>query len=539
MMATKGERKGDDDKAKESDAGRNDGGNGNGGNGDGGNGDEEQLPHRRTCATEEVHLRLLAEDPEYVARRAAIENQAWRAAMSPMALARTGCTEIPVVVHVVHRTVTENISHDQVVSQIEVLNADFRRRNADVSTVPAAFSAAVGDARVQFRLATVDPDGNATNGVTRRQTTVNGFSSDNAVKSQASGGTDAWPSDRYLNIWVCRLAGGLLGYAQFPGGPAATDGVVCTHTAFGTTGTAAAPFNRGRTATHEIGHWLNLRHIWGDDGGGCNGSDFVDDTPNQAGPNTGTPTFPTISCNNGPNGDMFMNYMDYVDDAAMVMFSAGQVTRMQAALDGPRAAIGHAIDCGPKLKFADEPITLKFRDDPIDTIKFRDDPIGTVKFRDDPIGTVKFRDDPIETVKFRDDPIGTHKAVDDVKQPALDKPPSVDVVKPPRGEVIQPPDVVQPVIGITLQPGQAAPFVLATPHHSEAWREVGGGGQDVAALAEAYEQRLAEYEQALRDYAQADEEGILTAADRQEMHAVYAEYEALGLEYQRLAQGQG
>ena len=117
------------------------------------------------------------------------------------------------------------------------------------------------------------------------------------------------------------------------------------HSAFGNTGTATAPFNLGRTATHEIGHWLNLRHIWGDDGTGCSGSDFVADTPNAAGPNFGTPTFPHVTCNNGPNGDLFMNYMDYTDDAAMFMFTAGQVDRMQAALDGPRSSIGTTGPC--------------------------------------------------------------------------------------------------------------------------------------------------------------------------------------------------
>jgi hypothetical protein len=145
-------------------------------------------------------------------------------------------------------------------------------------------------------------------------------------------------------MWVCQLSSNLLGYAQFPGGPAQTDGVVILHSAFGTTGTAAAPFDRGRTATHEIGHWLNLFHIWGDDGTGCNGTDEVDDTPNQADENTGCPGFPSPSCANDPNGDMFMNYMDYTDDACMFMFTAGQVTRMQAALDGPRSSIGVVED---------------------------------------------------------------------------------------------------------------------------------------------------------------------------------------------------
>jgi len=252
------------------------------------------------------------------------------------------------VVHVVHKTAAQNISDAQIKSQIDVLTADFRKKNADVSSAPAAFAALTSDARIEFALASTDPSGNPTTGITRTPTAVNGFTDDDAVKSAATGGADPWPSDKYLNIWVCQLAGGLLGYAQFPGGPAATDGVVILHSAFGTKGTAAAPFNLGRTTTHEVGHWLNLRHIWGDDGTGCSGSDFVADTPNQAGPNFGTPAFPQVTCGNGPNGDMFVNYMDYVDDAAMVMFSAGQVTRMQATLDGLRSAIGAPTPCGVK-----------------------------------------------------------------------------------------------------------------------------------------------------------------------------------------------
>jgi hypothetical protein len=143
---------------------------------------------------------------------------------------------------------------------------------------------------------------------------------------------------KYLNIWVCTLSDSLLGYAQFPGGPGNTDGVVILNTAFGTTGSAAAPFNLGRSATHEIGHFLNLRHIWGDTPD-CSGGDFVDDTPNAETPNFGKPKFPHVTCNNGPNGDMFMNYMDYSDDDAMFMFSPGQVSRMHTTLDGPRKSL--------------------------------------------------------------------------------------------------------------------------------------------------------------------------------------------------------
>jgi hypothetical protein len=246
---------------------------------------------------------------------------------------------IPVVVHVLWRRERENISDAQVKSQLDVLNRDFRAKNPDRSKAPAAWKSLVSDANIQFALATRDPNGKATNGITRTKTNRASFPPDDSMKKNASGGKSPWPTRRYLNIWVCNLGQNLLGYAQFPGGPANTDGVVILHSAFGTKGTAAAPFNLGRTATHEVGHWLNLRHIWADTLG-CGGSDFVADTPNQAGPNVGKPAFPHVSCLNGPNGDMFMNYMDYVDDDSMFMFTPGQVARMNACLVGPRSGIG-------------------------------------------------------------------------------------------------------------------------------------------------------------------------------------------------------
>jgi len=283
-----------------------------------------------------VHRRLLDRDPGYRVRREAIENLIL-ARKRGRAHRREGTTLIPVVVHVVYGTLTENISSEQVASQIDVLNQDFGGRNSDVSSVPSIWRDAVGDARIVFNLADRDPYGAATSGITRRSAGIAAFGDNDAVKSAASGGADAWPADRYLNVWVCHLEN-ILGYAQFPGGPTATDGVVIDYRAFGTSGTAEAPFNLGRTGTHEVGHWLSLFHIWGDDGMGCAGTDQVDDTPNQAGPNTGIPAFPHITCDNAPNGDMFVNFMDYVDDRCMAMFTVGQVERMHATLDGVRSS---------------------------------------------------------------------------------------------------------------------------------------------------------------------------------------------------------
>ena len=302
---------------------------------------------QRVCGTTEYQMMLEQEDPSIIQRRDEIE-QFTRDYLMNNTQGDRALVTIPVVVHVVYNTTAENISDAQIQSQITVLNQDFRRLNADVANTPSAFSSLVGDANIEFCLATTDPNGNPTNGVLRVPTTATSFGTNNTVKSSTSGGSNAWNASRYLNMWVCDISGSILGYAQFPGGSASTDGVVIDYQYFGTIGTATAPFNKGRTATHEVGHWLNLRHIWGDDGTGCTGSDQVTDTPNAAGSNVGCPAFPRVTCSNGPNGDMFMNYMDYTDDACMYMFSNGQVSRMQAlfATGGARASLLTSNGCG-------------------------------------------------------------------------------------------------------------------------------------------------------------------------------------------------
>jgi Pregnancy-associated plasma protein-A len=297
-------------------------------------------PKRRQCGTMVLHEKLSERYPSYRRNQERIEQGIRRSILSGQAerLQRKLLT-IPVVVHVVWKKPEENITDAQIKSQIAVLNKDFRGTNPDKSKTPPVWTGLVANANLKFELAKKDPAGQKSTGITRTQTTRGSFGTANDVKKTSKGGADAWPSDKYLNLWVCNLAENLLGYAQFPGGPAATDGVVILYTAFGTTGVAATPFNLGRTATHEIGHWLNLRHIWGDRND-CGGTDFVTDTPNAQLPNTGKPTFPHVTCNNGPNGDMFMNYMDYVDDDTMFMFTPGQVVRMNATLAGPRSKIG-------------------------------------------------------------------------------------------------------------------------------------------------------------------------------------------------------
>jgi hypothetical protein len=303
---------------------------------------------KRTCATMEHHNFLAQTDSVYRQNRRELEV----ATRSARLAARTTLLRIPVVVHIIYHDDQDNLGLDQINSQIEALNRDYRFQNADRNDIPSAFAPFATDTLVEFALAVRDPQGNSTSGITRTYTSKVSFPYDrtdrlateklDAMIKFDEFGKAAWPRDTYLNLWTCRIAGGLLGYAQFPGGPAYTDGVVIANTAFGSGGIAAAPYNLGRTAVHEVGHWLNLLHIWGDDGGGCSNSDNVDDTPNQAdsnGSNVKKSNFPHISCNNGPNGDMFMNYMDYVDDDTMVMFSKGQLERMNSTLSGPRSAL--------------------------------------------------------------------------------------------------------------------------------------------------------------------------------------------------------
>jgi hypothetical protein len=287
------------------------------------------MPKHRQCGVQQVNERLIEQHPELRARQYEIEEECRRAISEGVAqrVWRQLIT-LPVVVHVVYRTDEENIPDEQVTTQIEVLNDDYRARNADKDSVPDPWKSLVADPNIEFELKEI----------TRTPTARDSFGTNDTIKRSSDGGVDPWPTDEYLNVWVCNLGGGLLGYAQFPGGPAETDGVVILYTAFGTTGAASEPFNLGRTATHEVGHWLNLRHIWGDRTD-CSGTDEVSDTARAQMPNYGKPDWPHITCNNGPNGDMFMNYMDYVDDAAMFMFTHGQAARMNATLAGPRSSL--------------------------------------------------------------------------------------------------------------------------------------------------------------------------------------------------------
>jgi hypothetical protein len=284
------------------------------------------LTHRG-CASQEVLEAQLKADPTLASRMEAIEQFTARYQQNPSAyrLLANGTIEIPVVVNVVYKTAAQNISDAQIASQIAVLNADFAATNPDIASVPTIFQAVTsGNTGITFVL----------DQIRRVQTSKSSFTTNDGVKKSNGGGIAPLSPSTKLNLWSCNLSNGVLGYAQFPGGAAATDGVVILYSAFGVT-TAGAPYNKGRTATHEVGHWLNLRHIWGD--ATC-GNDQVGDTPLHTGANFGCPAAGIKSSCTGTPVMMTMNYMDYTDDLCMYMFSTGQNTRMNAtfAVGGPR-----------------------------------------------------------------------------------------------------------------------------------------------------------------------------------------------------------
>ena len=288
----------------------------------------------RVCGTMEMLQKSLDENPgleNYMSKQEMLLQK--QINEHPEQFRSNGVITIPVVVHVVYNTAVQNISETQILSQIIVMIEDFRRTNLDAANTLPVFLGVAADSEIEFCLATIDPNGDPTTGIERVETTRGSWGFENGMKYTAQGGADGWPRDQYLNMWTVNFSGGLLGFAQFPGGgPAAEDGVVMGYNFFGTsalndgTFVLSPPFDLGRTTTHEVGHWLNLRHIWGD--GPCGVDDGVADTPEQDGPSGGCP-LNAMSCG---SLDMVQNYMDYSNDACMNLFSQGQADRMNNAM---------------------------------------------------------------------------------------------------------------------------------------------------------------------------------------------------------------
>jgi PKD repeat protein len=282
------------------------------------------------CITHEMYLEQIKNDPLFLVNQQNLEIETHEFTSNQNQNRSAAAIRIiPVVFHVVHEYGNESISKAQILDQLRTLNEDFRRLNPDTVNTPQPFKSISGDTEIEFRLATLDPNGNCTDGINRIYSPLTNNARDN-IKALVT----AWPRNKYLNVWIVKSienssgsAGTVLGYAQFPGGSASTDGIVLRSDRTGSIGTS----NDGRTMTHEIGHWLNLRHIWGDDQ--C-GNDLVSDTPVHFEDNSGCPSFPHLSDCSGANanGDMFTNYMDYSNGTCMNQFSIGQGNRMNAAL---------------------------------------------------------------------------------------------------------------------------------------------------------------------------------------------------------------
>lgn len=290
-------------------------------------GSDASAATERRCASQEVLEAQLKADPMLAIRMNEIEAFTTNRILTNRLV--NGKIEIPVVVNVLYKTTAQNISNAQIQSQIDVLNKDFNALNSDYNSVPALFAGVKANVGITFVL----------DQVIRKSTTKTQWGTNDAMKKTAQGGIAPTSPTTKLNLWSCAIGGGILGYAQFPGGASSTDGVVIDSRYFGLSGAANAPFNLGRTATHEVGHWMNLRHIWGD--ATC-GSDLVSDTPTHNTANYGVPAYPHYSTCSGTPVEMTMNYMDYTDDNGMYMFSLGQKSRMAAIFvsGGPRAAFG-------------------------------------------------------------------------------------------------------------------------------------------------------------------------------------------------------
>ena len=283
---------------------------------------------QRTCASQDVLAEQLKADPTLALRMNEIEAFTQKSILTNRLV--NGKVVIPVVVNVLYKTAAENISDNQIQSQIDVLNKDFTATNSDFKKTPTEFSGVAANIDITFELKLI----------IRKSTTKTSWGTRDAMKNSKKGGLDPTTPSTTLNIWACTIGGGILGYAQFPGGSSATDGVAIDSYYFGLSSAASYPYNLGRTASHEVGHWMNLRHIWGD--ASC-GNDLVSDTPVHKTANFGVPVYPYVSTCLPTHNEMTMNYMDYTDDRGMYMFTNGQKARMTALFVAGGARSGFGI----------------------------------------------------------------------------------------------------------------------------------------------------------------------------------------------------
>lgn len=257
---------------------------------------------------------------------------------------------IPIVFHIVMKN-PGLVSDDQIIAQLDTLNKDYAGLNGDSVRIPSYFKSVFGKSGISFCLAKRTPTGEPTTGIVRFTTAKNTFSNSDgeSVKHASLGGDDAWDANKYLNIWICDLSGDLLGYGTFPGSTSLNEqGVVVDYGCI--PGGLLTSYNKGKTMTHEIGHYFNLYHIWGDDDGACTGTDYIADTPNQANSTAGCPSgVLTDACSPTSPGIMYQNYMDYTGDDCLVMFTKDQVDVMEGVLTTERSALLTSDGCLPAI----------------------------------------------------------------------------------------------------------------------------------------------------------------------------------------------
>lgn len=326
------------------------------------------------CGTMERLYAKFAQDPQFQIRfeqkrsrfNALLKSGAFKT-LSTNSTSKTNNIQtvytIPIVFHIV--LPNPNVVTDaQILAEIDTLNKDYSGTNGDSLKIPAWFKPLFGKSKIQFCLVQQTPDGEPTSGIERIASAQATFSNDDAVKHASSNGADAWDGNNYYNVWICAFNNGLLGYATFPEeGDPTNQGVVVDYRSL--PGGQYATYNQGKTLSHETGHYFNLYHVWGDDGGACWGTDYIDDTPNQADATYGLPTGIKLdSCTSTGFGIMYENYMDYTDDGGMLMFTVEQVARMESALLNYRSSLLSSIACQPpvlknydaQLRSIDQPV---------------------------------------------------------------------------------------------------------------------------------------------------------------------------------------
>lgn len=311
------------------------------------------IAQQRKCGYDNYYQIILKEYPEIVEKEIALQNELknnnQRYAQSE------GIIRIPVVIHVLYNTESQNISDEQIKSQISALNRDYRALNTDKLSSNHQFYDRIGDTEIEFCIATEDPWGQITTGIERKYVSKSSFSysgnlndaDENYIKKSNKGGLDAWDTDKYLNIWIANFTDGTLGFASFPNDNAGIkDGIVIHYRVFGTIGNLLPDYNKGRTTTHEIGHWLGLKHIWGN-GGNCNSDDGISDTPKQYDATYGCPSgIYDDECSPSTSGRMYQNFMDYTDDACMALFTKKQAEYVRNVLNSSRSSfLNNNIPC--------------------------------------------------------------------------------------------------------------------------------------------------------------------------------------------------